>query len=45
MPALESVPERRSGEWVFPDTRLRIATVFENLQAGADTDDITDSIM
>ena len=41
MPALESVPERRSGEWVFRDTRIRIATVFENLQAGASTHDIT----
>ena len=41
MPALESVPERRSGERVFRDTRIRIATVFENLQAGAGTDDIT----
>ena len=30
--AVESVPDRRSGEWVFRDTRLPVATVIENLE-------------
>lgn len=31
-PAVESVPDRRGGEWVFRDTRLPVATVIENLE-------------
>jgi len=31
-PAVESVPERRGGAWVFRDTRLPVATVIENLE-------------
>jgi len=31
-PAVESVPGKRSGEWVFRDTRMPVATVFENLE-------------
>lgn len=31
-PAVESVPDRRSGEWGFRDTRLPVATVIENLE-------------
>ncbi len=27
-PAVESVPGRRSGAWVFKDTRMPVATVF-----------------
>jgi uncharacterized protein (DUF433 family) len=34
-PAVESVPDRRSGAWVFKDTRMPVSTVFENLEAGA----------
>ncbi len=30
--AVESVPDRLSGAWVFRDTRLPVATVFENLE-------------
>ena len=30
--AVESVPGRMSGAWVFRDTRLPVATVFENLE-------------
>ncbi len=30
--AVESVPDRMSGAWVFRDTRLPVATVFENLE-------------
>jgi uncharacterized protein (DUF433 family) len=33
-PAVESVPDRRGGAWVFRDTRMPVATVFENLGAG-----------
>jgi hypothetical protein len=32
---VESVPGSRSGAWVFRDTRIPVATVFENLEAGA----------
>ncbi|HVP00459.1 MAG TPA: DUF433 domain-containing protein [Bryobacteraceae bacterium] len=31
-PAVESVPGKRSGAWVFRDTRTPVSTVFENLQ-------------
>jgi uncharacterized protein (DUF433 family) len=31
-PAVESVPGKRSGAWVFRGTRTPVATVFENLQ-------------
>jgi uncharacterized protein (DUF433 family) len=40
-PAVESVPGRLSGAWVFRDTRLPVSTVFENLEAGA-VDEITE---
>jgi uncharacterized protein (DUF433 family) len=38
--AVESVPDRRSGAWVFKDTRMPVATVFENLEAGSDIEEI-----
>jgi uncharacterized protein (DUF433 family) len=31
-PAVESVPGKVSGAWVFRDTRLPVATVIENLE-------------
>ena len=31
-PAVESVPDRVGGAWVFRDTRLPVATVIENLE-------------
>ena len=31
-PAVESIPGKRSGAWVFRDTRMPVATVFENLE-------------
>ena len=34
-PAVESVPGRVSGAWVFKDTRMPVSAVFENLEAGA----------
>ena len=39
-PAVESVPDRRSGAWVFRDTRMPVSTVFENLESGATIDEI-----
>lgn len=39
-PAVESVPGRVSGAWVFRGTRMPVATVFENLEAGATIDEI-----
>jgi uncharacterized protein (DUF433 family) len=41
-PAVESVPGRRNGAWVFRDTRMPVATVFENLEAGASIDEIVE---
>jgi len=34
------VPGKVSGAWVFKGTRMPVATVFENLQAGASIEDI-----
>ena len=31
-PAVESIPDRVSGAWVFRNTRLPVATVIENLE-------------
>ena len=31
-PAVESIPGKVSGAWVFKGTRLPVATVFENLE-------------
>jgi uncharacterized protein (DUF433 family) len=39
-PAVESVPDRRSGAWVFRDTRMPVTTVFENLEAGSSIEEI-----
>jgi uncharacterized protein (DUF433 family) len=41
-PAVESVPGRLSGAWVFRDTRMPVSAVFENLEAGATIDEITE---
>ena len=38
--AVESVPGRKSGAWVFRNTRMPVATVFENLEAGASIEEI-----
>lgn len=40
--AVESVPGRLSGAWVFRDTRMPVSAVFENLEAGATIDEITE---
>lgn len=41
-PAVESVPGRLSGAWVFRDTRMPVSAVFQNLEAGATIDEITE---
>jgi uncharacterized protein (DUF433 family) len=38
--AVERSPERVSGAWVLRGTRMPVATIFENLEAGANLDDI-----
>ena len=39
-PAVESIPGTVRGAWVFKDTRMPVATVFENLESGATIDEI-----
>ncbi len=39
-PGVESIPGKVSGAWVFRGTRMPVATVFENLEAGASIDEI-----
>jgi uncharacterized protein (DUF433 family) len=39
-PAVESVPGRLGGAWVFRNTRMPVSAVFENLEAGASIKDI-----
>ncbi len=34
-PAVESVPGKVSGNWVFKGTRLPVYALFENLESGA----------
>ena len=41
-PAVESVPGRLSGAWVFRDTRMPMAAVFENLEVGSSIEEIID---
>ena len=38
--AVESVPGKVSGAWVFKGTRMPVATVFENLEAGLTVDEV-----
>lgn len=39
-PAVESVPGRVSGAWVFKDTRMPVSAVFENLEDGITIDEL-----
>ena len=34
-PAVERIPGKVSGAWLFTDTRLPVSALFENLEAGA----------
>lgn len=39
-PGVECVPGKMSGAWVFRGTRMPVATVFENLEAGMTIDEL-----
>ena len=39
-PAVESVPGRLSGAWVFTGTRLPVSSLFENLESGATVEEL-----
>jgi uncharacterized protein (DUF433 family) len=39
-PAVESIPGKVSGAWVLRGTRMPAAAIFENIEAGANIDDI-----
>jgi uncharacterized protein (DUF433 family) len=41
-PAVESIPGKVSGAWVFKGTRMPVQTVFENLEAGMSIREITE---
>jgi uncharacterized protein (DUF433 family) len=38
--AVESIPGKVSGAWVFKDTRMPVATVFQNLEAGLTVEEV-----
>jgi len=40
--AVESVPGKVSGAWVFKGTRMPVQTVFANLEAGMSVKEITE---
>jgi uncharacterized protein (DUF433 family) len=40
--AVESIPGKVSGAWVFRGTRLPVATVFENLEDGMTIEEVTE---
>jgi uncharacterized protein (DUF433 family) len=39
-PAVESIPGKVSGAWVFKGTRTPVAVVFENLEDGMTIDEV-----
>jgi len=39
-PAVERIPGKVSGAWVVRGTRMPVSAIFENLEAGANIDDI-----
>jgi len=41
-PAVESIPGKVSGAWVFRDTRMPVSVVFDSLEAGATIDEIVE---
>ena len=38
-PAVERIPGKVSGEWLFKTTRVPVRALFENLEGGARVDD------
>lgn len=41
-PAVESIPGKRGGAWVFRNSRMPVATVFENLEDGMTVDEVAE---
>ena len=41
-PAVESIPGKVSGAWVFRNTRMPVSIVFDNLEVGATVDEIVE---
>ena len=41
-PAVESIPGKVSGAWVFRESRMPVQLVFENLEDGMTIDEITE---
>jgi len=41
--AVESVPGKRSGAWVFRGTRMPVSVVFENLKDGMTIDELLET--
>ena len=41
-PTIASVPGKLSGAWVFRDSRAPVSVVFDNLEAGASIDEVTE---
>lgn len=41
-PAVESIPGKMSGAWALKGTRMPVSAIFENLEAGANIDEIMD---
>ena len=39
-PVVESIPGKVSGAWVLKGTRMPVSAILENLEAGANIDDI-----
>ncbi len=39
-PAVESVPGKVGGAWVLKDTRMPVSAIFENIEAGANINDL-----
>jgi uncharacterized protein (DUF433 family) len=39
-PAVESVPGKVSGAWVLRGTRMPVSAIFENIEAGANINDL-----
>ena len=39
-PVVERIPGKVSGAWVLKGTRMPVSAIFENLEAGANVDDI-----
>ncbi len=40
--AVEQVPGKMSGAWVFKGTRMPVQTIFDNLEAGMSPQEITE---